>query len=211
MSSGGASQQRPRLAVFLSGSGRTMVNLAEVIARGELRAEIALVVASRACKGAERARELGLPTQIIEGDIVESELVVLLGAHRIDWVVLAGYLRLMPAPDRWAGRVVNIHPALLPDFGGPGMYGRRVHEAVLASGAAESGCTVHLCDGRYDTGPIVLQRRCPVLAGDTAEDLADRVFEQELEAYPEALRLLLGGEPGRQDTTGDPNKAQGAS
>lgn len=211
MSSGDASQQRPRLAVFLSGSGRTMVNLAEVIARGELRAEIALVVASRRCKGADRARELGLPALVIEGDIPESELIALLDEHRIEWVVLAGYLRLMPVPDRWAGRVVNIHPALLPDFGGPGMYGTHVHKAVLASGAAESGCTVHLCDGRYDTGPIVLQRRCPVLEGDTAEDLADRVFEQELEAYPQALRMLLEGEWGRQDTPRDPNKAQGAS
>jgi len=202
---------KPRLAVFLSGSGRTLVNLASVIDRGELPAAIGLVVASRACRGAERARGLGLPTAIITGDIAEADLTRLLEEHRIDWVVLAGYLRLLPTPDRWAGRIVNIHPALLPDFGGPGMYGDRVHRAVLESGAAESGCTVHLCDGRYDTGPVVLQRRCPVLEGDTPEALADRVFELELEAFPAALRQLIRGASGQQGTPGDPNKAQGAS
>ncbi len=91
--------------------------------------------------------------------------------------------------------MVNIHPALLPDFGGPGMYGHRVHEAVLASGKKESGCTVHLCDSAYDRGPIVLQRRVPVLPGDTPDTLAARVFGAECEAYPEALRCLFEKHP----------------
>lgn len=181
-----------RLAVFISGSGRTLVNLAERIAEGELPATIELVVASRPCKGADRARRLGLTTGVIEGDLDPGALSALLDEHRIDFVVLAGYLRLLPVPEGWAGRIVNIHPALLPDFGGPGMYGDRVHRAVLESGAAESGCTVHLCDGRYDSGPILLQRRCPVCEGDTPESLGDRVFRLELEAYPEALRRLFG-------------------
>ena len=180
-----------RLAVFLSGTGRTLVNLAQAIERGEAPAVIGLVVASRECKGAERARELGLPVRVIEGDIDPGSMERLLDEFSIDWVVLAGYLRLAPIPARWAGRMVNIHPALLPEFGGPGMYGPRVHRAVLESGARESGCTVHLCDAGYDTGPIVLQRKCPVFDGDTPETLARRVFQLEVEAYPEALRRLI--------------------
>lgn len=191
MSGVGGQRGPARLAVFLSGSGRTLVNLQERIASGELPATIALVVASRECLGAQRARDLGLPVEVIGGDIGAGDLAALLGEHNIGWVVLAGYLRLLPVPQGWEGRVVNIHPALLPDFGGPGMYGDRVHRAVLGSGASESGCTVHLCDDRYDTGPIVLQRRCPVLPGDTPETLAARVFGLETQAYPEALRLLI--------------------
>jgi formyltetrahydrofolate-dependent phosphoribosylglycinamide formyltransferase len=183
----------PRLAVLLSGSGRTLVNLAERIRAGRLRAEIALVAASKECLGAQRARELGLNTRIIPGNIPESELERLCREHRIDWVVLAGYLRLLPTPRSLAGRIVNIHPALLPEFGGPGMYGHHVHEAVLKAGRKVSGCTVHLCDESYDRGSIVLQRECPVLADDTPETLAARVFDLELEAYPEALELLLSG------------------
>ncbi len=180
-----------RLAVFLSGTGRTLVNLAAVIDRGELPAEIGLVVASRACEGIGRAEALGIPVRLIEGEIEASELEAVLDEFSIDWVVLAGYLKRLPVPTRWVGRVVNIHPALLPEFGGPGMYGDRVHRAVLEAGVPESGCTVHLCDEHYDTGPIVFQQRCPVLPGDTPRSLADRVFQVETEAYPAALRLLI--------------------
>ena len=115
----------------------------------------------------------------------------MLGEHAIDWVVLAGYLHLVAIPRGFEGRVVNIHPALLPDFGGPGMFGDRVHEAVLKAGATESGCTVHLCDERYDTGSIVLQERCPVVPGDDVASLARRVFDLECKAYPRALQLLF--------------------
>jgi folate-dependent phosphoribosylglycinamide formyltransferase PurN len=180
-----------RLAVFLSGTGRTLVNLARAIDSGALPAEIGLVVASRDCQGVERAMNLGIPVRVIEGDIDVAPLESMLESNQIEWVALAGYLRKLPIPARWAGRIVNIHPALLPLFGGPGMYGDRVHEAVLDSGVTETGCTVHLCDDRYDTGPIVLQRTCPVLDGDTPQALADRVFDLETEAYPEALRMLI--------------------
>jgi len=190
--SGAGEQREPaRLAVFLSGAGRTLANIAQAIDRGDLDARIALVVASRPCKGAERAEEMGLPLRVIPGVFDADDLDRLLDEHRIDWVVLAGYLALLPIPERWRGRVVNIHPALLPAFGGPGMYGGRVHRAVLESGAPVSGCTIHLCDSAYDTGPIVLQRTCPVLEGDTPESLGERVFRLETEAYPEALRRLI--------------------
>ena len=182
---------KANLLVMLSGSGRTLVNLAGAIERGELDAKITLVVGSRECIGIERAKELGLRTKVVAGEIPAAELDRLAGDA--DWVVLAGYLKLVHVPERLAGKVVNIHPALLPDFGGPGMFGRRVHQAVLDAGRTESGCTVHLCDEKFDTGPIVLQERCPVLPGDDADALAARVFACECAAYPKALQLLIAG------------------
>jgi folate-dependent phosphoribosylglycinamide formyltransferase PurN len=103
---------------------------------------------------------------------------------------MAGFLRLWRIPSDFAGKVMNIHPALLPDFGGRGFFGDRVHRAVLDSGATETGCTVHFADNQYDQGPIILQRRAKVLPGDTPAKLADRVFEQERIAYPQAIRLF---------------------
>lgn len=183
----------PRLAVMISGGGRTLLNLLDRIAKSELLAQITLVIASSECAGAEKARAAGLPTQVIPGRIPAQKLETVLREHRIDWVVLAGYLKLVDIPPAFNGRVVNIHPALLPKHGGPGLYGHFVHEAVLKAGDKVSGCTVHLCDSRYDTGPIVLQREVPVLPSDTPDSLAARVFEAEREAFPEALKKLLTG------------------
>ena len=177
---------------MLSGGGRTLLNLLDRIDEGTLRATIPLVIASRECLGAERARARGVPAVLIEpGEIAEERLGALLREHGIDFVALAGYLKLVRIPEGFAGRIVNIHPALLPEFGGQGMYGDRVHEAVLRSGAARSGCTVHLCDGRFDGGPILLQRECEVRPGDTARTLAERVFALECGAYPAALQRLI--------------------
>jgi len=183
-----------RLVVALSGGGRTLANLIEVIDRGELNAEIVRVFASRECKGIEIAERAGIDASVEPGELSQEQLGKLLDKARCDWLVLAGYLRRVRLPER--GRCVNIHPALLPDFGGPGMYGDRVHEAVLASGRAESGCTVHLVDDEYDHGDTVLQARCAVEPGDTVQELAARVFELEKNAYPEALRRLLADTPG---------------
>jgi phosphoribosylglycinamide formyltransferase 1 len=182
-----------RLAVMLSGSGRTLLNLIEQIRSGKIPATIDVVIASRECPGAQRAREAGIDTVVMPGVIPMDRLADALRQRRIDWVVLAGYLKFVQIPAAYRGRVVNIHPSLLPAFGGAGMYGDRVHEAVLRAGVKESGCTVHLVDEEYDHGPVVLQRSCPVHAGDTPHTLADRVFALELETYPEALRMLLAG------------------
>lgn len=182
-----------RLVVLISGGGRSLVNLHAACARGELPARVVRVIAGRDCPGVERARGLGLPCEVVTGEIPADRLGAMLEAEGAGWVVLAGYLRLVRIPRGFEGRVVNIHPALLPAFGGTGMHGMHVHRAVLASGARVSGCTVHLCDERYDRGPIVLQRRCAVMEGDTPETLAARVFEQECLAYPEALRRLVTG------------------
>lgn len=189
----GSASTIARLAVLISGAGRTLANIHDHIVRGELDAEIPLVIASSECVGAALARERSLAVEIIPGEIPESRLAHLFERHRIDWVLLAGYLKLLHFPAAYRGRVVNMHPALLPKFGGHGMYGRKVHEAVLAAGEKESGCTVHFCDDEFDTGPIIVQRRCPVLHNDTPETLAARVFEEERAAYPEAIRRLIAG------------------
>ena len=184
-----------RLAVMLSGGGRTLLNLCDAADAGRIPARVALAIVSADNAGAQRARERGLPTLVLPGVIPADHLERTLREHAIDWVVLAGYLKKVRIPPAYRGHVVNIHPALLPDFGGPGMYGDRVHAAVLASGAKHSGCTVHLCDEEYDRGPIILQRTCPVLPGDDTRSLAARVFEQERLAYPEALAILLSRTP----------------
>lgn len=182
-----------RLAILISGGGRTLANIAAAIDRHELNASIALVIASAECPGAVLARERGIPVEIIPGVIARETLDARLKAHHVDWIILAGYLKLLNIPASYRGRVINIHPALLPKFGGAGMYGRKVHEAVLATGEKETGCTVHFCDDEFDTGPIILQRKCPVLPADTPETLAARVFEEEKRAYPEAIASLIAG------------------
>ena len=188
-----------RIGVLLSGSGRTLQNLIDRTADGSLAAEIACVIADREhAYGLTRARAAGLPA------IVEREAEAIYAAlrrHRVELICLAGYLRLLPLAADFVGRVLNIHPALLPKFGGKDFYGERVHRAVLAAGETESGCTVHICDEQYDRGTILLQKRVPVLPDDTVETLAARVFEAECEAYPEAIGLWLrssgrrGGQP----------------
>lgn len=175
---------------MLSGGGRTMVNLAQHAADGQLPAIIVLAIASSQCAGVDRARGLGIPCVVMPGVIPASELRAVLDAHRAEAVALAGYLKFLNVPAGFEGRVVNIHPSLLPRHGGKGMYGHHVHESVLKSGDRVSGCTVHLVDGEFDHGEVLLQRTCPVLAGDSAESLASRVFEQECLAYPEAISLL---------------------
>lgn len=182
----------PRMLAMLSGGGRTLLNLLDAIEDGRLHASIVGAIASRPCPGVERAMARGVPTRVVRGVIPAADLLALTREHRASWVVLCGYLQKIDLPAELQGHVVNIHPALLPKFGGPGMYGDRVHRAVLEAGEPESGCTVHLCDQGYDTGPIVLQARCPVRPGDTVESLAARVFELECRVYPRALGVLVG-------------------
>ena len=201
MTQGGTNPSGPiRLAVLLSGGGTTMQNLADVIGRGELDASINVVISSNAdAFGLQRAANLQLPSFVVaKNDFASSEqrsarVFELIRDAGAQLVCLAGYLSLLHVPDDFAHRVVNIHPALLPSFGGKGMYGQRVHEAVLAAGCKVSGCTVHFCDQTYDTGSIIVQRTCPVHDDDTPDTLAKRVFEQECIAYPEAIRLIAAG------------------
>jgi folate-dependent phosphoribosylglycinamide formyltransferase PurN len=183
------------IATLISGTGRTMLNLADRIEAGQLPIKLTCVVASREdAPGIALARQRGLLVHSPPANLNATErdcwVRDVLDPDVIDLVCLCGYLRPFPLTDPWEGRVINIHPALLPDFGGQGMYGSRVHEAVLAAGKDVSGCTIHFVNNEYDTGPIILQRRCEVQATDTPSQLAARVFALECEAYPEAIQLI---------------------
>lgn len=180
---------------MLSGSGRTLDNLIERIGSGALPATIPVVVASKECLGAQKARDAGIETHVHDKRLDPAWLDTLCDAHEVDLIVLAGYLKLVPISERTRNRVINIHPALLPNFGGKGMHGHYVHEAVIQAArrgeVKESGCTVHFADEEYDTGSVIVQKRCPVSEADTPDELAARVFELEREAFPEAIKLLI--------------------
>jgi phosphoribosylglycinamide formyltransferase 1 len=175
-----------RVAVCVSGRGSNLDALLAALPAGA-PASIALVVSNRPTAGGlERARAAGIDTLVLQHPDDAGEWLPALEAHRISLIVLAGYLKLVPAAvvARYPGRIVNVHPALLPEFGGPGMYGMHVHRSVLASGATESGATVHLADEVYDRGAILAQERVPVLPGDTPETLAERVLAVEHRLLP---------------------------
>jgi formyltetrahydrofolate-dependent phosphoribosylglycinamide formyltransferase len=189
-----------RLAVLLSGSGTTLQNLLDRIADGTLSAQIAVVVGSRPdAYGLERARRAGLPALVVprkeypDSNRFNDALHAAIEPYGVDLVVLAGFLSLIQPRDRYAGRVLNVHPALIPAFCGKGFYGDKVHRAVLESGAKVSGCTVHFADDQYDHGPIILQKAVPVREDDTPDSLAARVHAAENELYPEAIRLWAAG------------------
>jgi phosphoribosylglycinamide formyltransferase 1 len=196
-----AQHHKLKLAVLISGSGRTLKNFIDLAAEGELPVDIRLVVSSSAKAGGLKfAEEAGIPTLVVSrGDFAAGEpgdkpfgdaIFDECREAAVDYVAMAGFLRLAPVPPDFAGRVVNIHPALIPAFCGPGMYGHRVHEAALAAGVRVTGCTVHFVDNQYDHGPIIWQQPVPVFEDDTADTLAKRVFEAEKEAYPHVLKLL---------------------
>jgi len=194
------------VAVLVSGGGTNLQALLDAL-RDATVARVTRVVASGAAAGAlERARRAGVPTAVLTDPADPAEIVTATGDARL--VVLAGYLKRIPpaAVARLRWRVINIHPALLPAFGGPGMYGRRVHEAVLASGAALSGATVHYVDEEYDRGPIIAQWPVPVLPDDTPDALAARVLEVEHRLLPrvvlELARLGVPEKPVRLSASG---------
>ncbi|MEM1115493.1 MAG: phosphoribosylglycinamide formyltransferase [Bacteroidota bacterium] len=191
-----------RLAFFASGGGSNIGAILDAIDAGRLGAEPVLVVTDRPGIGSiDRARARGIPVAVLPPSDIGSEaafahaLLEVLRAHRAEAVALAGYLKKVPEAvvRAFEGRMLNVHPSLLPAFGGPGMYGRRVHEAVLAHGCRVSGVTVHLVDAGYDTGPIVAQACVPVEPGDTPATLAARVLAAEHRIYPQALALLASG------------------
>lgn len=188
-------QPRTRIAAFVSGGGSNFVAVHEYQrARGDLAAgEVVLVVSNRpGCAALARAAERDIATAVLSAPRDGAALLALLTAHRIDVLVLAGYLALVPAAvtRAYRGRIVNVHPSLLPAFGGPGMYGRHVHEAVLAGGTRISGATVHFVDEEYDRGAIIAQWPVPVFEEDSAETLAARVLRVEHALLPRVVELL---------------------
>lgn len=187
------------LTILVSGSGTTLQNLIDVIARGELDAQINLVIGSRAGLAAEaRAAAAKIRYEVVPAKDqpigpFSQAIWKLCDAVGTDLVVCAGWLARLEVDPRYLHRVINIHPALLPSFGGKGMYGRHVHEAVVNHGCKVTGCTVHFVDDEYDNGPIILQRACEVCEGNTPEQVAACVQEQERIALPEAIRLIQSG------------------
>ena len=187
-----------RVAVCVSGGGSNLQALLDALPEGA-PARVVLALSDRGDAGAlNRARSAGVPAEVFSDWRDATEWLTRLGRRDVDLVVLAGYLKLVPAPvvAAWRGRILNIHPALLPKHGGAGMYGRRVHAAVLAAGDTESGPTVHLVDEEYDRGPVLAQARVPVIAGDTPESLAARVIEAEHRLLPAVvLAAARAGKP----------------
>jgi formyltetrahydrofolate-dependent phosphoribosylglycinamide formyltransferase len=188
-----------RMVVLISGGGRTLVNFIDLIRHGQLPATIDLVIASRHdAAGLARAAEAGIPTTVIARKGVSAEkfseqITDAIDAVNPDLVCLAGFMCFYRIPDRYIGRVMNIHPALLPAFGGQGMYGHHVHEAVIDSGVKITGCTVHFADNEYDHGPIIVQQAVEVADSDDADSLAGKVFEAEKIAYPQAIQMFASG------------------
>lgn len=188
-----------RLAVCVSGGGSTLQNLIDLIRSKRLKAEIVKVVASRPKIGAiAKADAAGIPLALANRttrSLAEFSRSVFepIRQSGADLVILGGFLALVEIPADYAGRVINIHPSLIPAFCGKGFHGAAVHRAVLEQGVKISGCTVHFADATYDTGPIVLQKAVNVEDGDTPESLAARVFQAECQALPEAIRLYAEG------------------
>jgi phosphoribosylglycinamide formyltransferase-1 len=190
---------RARLAVWVSGSGTTLQNLIDWSAVGALSGEVVLVISDVAnARALERAKDAGIESVHVpwKGRAIEQASEEAFDRCRqVDakLVVLAGFLKRIVVPEDFAGRIINVHPSLIPAFSGQGCYGYRVHQAAIDRGVTVSGCTVHFCDNEYDHGPIILQRVVEVKEEDKAEDLASRVQEAEREALPEAINLLVTG------------------
>jgi phosphoribosylglycinamide formyltransferase 1 len=188
-----------RLAVCVSGEGTTLQNLIDQIRARRLKAEVVQVVASRPRIGAiARAEAAGIPLALANYNArtkteFSTSVFEPIRHSKADLVILAGFLALIKIPSEYKGRVLNVHPSLIPAFCGKGYYGSKVHEAVLAMGAKVTGCTIHFADDEYDNGPIIVQRPVPVQEDDTLEALAARVFKEECKALPEAITLYAEG------------------
>ena len=193
-----------RVGVLASGGGTNLQAIIDGCAAGKVNAEVAVVISDVQCAALERARQAGIPEHWLSRhdkarfptrEAFDTAVLERLQAHHVDLVCLAGYLRIMTPvlTEALAGRMMNIHPALLPAFGGPGMYGHHVHQAVLDYGCKVSGCTMHFVTLETDGGPIILQRAVPVEEEDTPETLAARILPHEHELYCQAVQLYAEG------------------
>ncbi len=190
---------RLNLAVLISGSGSNLQALIDACANSDFPAQIVLVISNNPdAYGLQRARDAGIKTAIINHKdfdnraAFEDEIQAALDKQPIDLICLAGFMRILTVGfvEKWPQRILNTHPSLLPKFGGEGMYGHHVHQAVIDAGEAESGCSIHYVIPEVDQGPVIIQKTVKVMPEDTAETLAERVIAREHIAYPEAVRLL---------------------
>ena len=188
------------LAILISGGGTTLQNLIDGINDKTLNANIQIVISTAPdTHGIKRAEQNSIPVAIVErkgfdnSDNFSNTIINEIEKYSVDLIILAGFLHLFKIPDKYTGKVMNIHPGLIPSFCGKGYYGHHVHEAVIESGVKVSGCTVHFVDNEYDCGPIIIQRVVQVHEDDSPETLAQRVFKEECIAYPEAINLFAEG------------------
>jgi phosphoribosylglycinamide formyltransferase-1 len=197
-----AREKKVKLGFLASGRGSNMLAIIDNCKAGKLDAEPAVVISNNADAGVlEYAREAGIPAFHISSkthedeSVLDQEITNTLKSHKVDWVILAGYMKKIgPRLLReFRGKILNIHPSLLPRHGGQGMYGIHVHEAVLASGESETGVTIHMVDGEYDQGRILAQEMVPVEVGDDPVILAARVLKLEHELYSDTLREIIEG------------------
>lgn len=199
--------QKLPIAVLISGGGTTLKNLLDWQDQGKAEYDVRLVISSSAqAGGLEFARQAGICHRVViqdrtdaSGQNFSTEIFKACDEFEVGYVAMGGFLKLLPIPERYADRVLNIHPSLIPAFCGKGFYGSRVHQGVLDYGCKLSGCTVHLVDNEFDHGPIVAQVPVPVEADDTADSLQKRVFEAECQIYPEILNRLAAGRLVKQD------------
>ena len=191
--------KKTRIAVFISGSGSNLQSIIDNIENGNLNCEISYVIADRKCFGLERAEKHGIKSIMLDkklfGNKLSDEISAILenGIEKTDYIVLAGYLSILSESfiNKWNRKIINIHPSLLPKFGGKGMYGMNVHKAVIEAKETESGCTIHFVDTGVDTGEIILQIKVPVLSDDTPEILQKRVLEKEHILLIEGIKKLI--------------------
>ena len=191
--------KKTRIAVFISGSGSNLQSIIDNIENGNLNCEISYVIADRECFGLERAEKHGIKRIMLDkklfGNKLSDEISAILenGIEKTDYIVLAGYLSILSESfiNKWTRKIINIHPSLLPKFGGKGMYGMNVHRAVIEAKETESGCTIHFVDTGVDTGEIILQIKVPVLSDDTPEILQKRVLEKEHILLIEGIKKLI--------------------
>ena len=186
-----------KIGVLVSGGGSNLQSIIDKSQNRELQCKVEVVIGDRECYGVERAKEAGIDGYTLDRKVLKKELCreidKIVSERGIDLIVLAGFLSIIDEEfvNKWKGRIINIHPSLLPKFGGPGMYGIRVHEAVLKAGEQESGCTVHYVDTAVDRGEIIAQKRVKVLEGDTPEILQKRVLVEEHKLLPESIAKII--------------------
>lgn len=189
---------KKKIAVLVSGSGSNLQSIIDNVENGNLNCEITYVIADRECYGLQRAEKHGIKTLLLDRKIIDNKLAneiidSTLERCKTDYIVLAGYLSILTEKfiKKWDKRVINIHPSLLPKFGGKGMYGIKVHEAVIKAGEKESGCTVHFVTNEIDAGEIITNVKVPVLEDDTPETLQKRVLEQEHKLLIKGIKKIL--------------------
>ena len=189
---------KKKIAVLVSGSGSNLQSIIDNVENGNLNCEITYVIADRECYGLQRAEKYGIETLLLDRKIIDNKLAneiidSTLEGCKTDYIVLAGYLSILTEKfiKKWDKRVINIHPSLLPKFGGKGMYGIKVHEAVIKAGEKESGCTVHFVTNEIDAGEIITNVKIPVLEDDTPETLQKRVLEQEHKLLIKGIKKIL--------------------